>query len=106
MSLLKKLRICKEVTKFLKEKAQRFTFNFKLFLFGSILKNNEALNDVDILIVYSLLEKTTIEEINKLKLDFESYFKTNLDVTILSFNELKETQMLSKIKKYKLIKSQ
>lgn len=45
-----------------------------------------------------------IEEIDKLKLDFENYFKTNLDVTILSYNELKETQLLRKIKKYKLIK--
>ena len=104
MSLLKRLRIRKDVSNFLKEKTQRFTFNFKLFLFGSILKNKKTLNDVDILIVYSLLEKTMIEEIDKLKLDFENYFKTNLDVTILSYNELKETQLLRKIKKYKLIK--
>lgn len=90
---------------------EHFTLNPSLFdsfdhvyIFGSILCFDVCPNDIDLLLVYSVSSPKICEEIDLIKARIEEELHFPVDLTILSQNELIETDFLSRIGKYKLIK--
>lgn len=69
----------------------------EVYIFGSVVKNSKFPNDIDLLLVY---EKYTVEIENEKNTIYEflkTLFKLEIDMTLLSVNELIETRFLEKI---------
>lgn len=77
----------------------------KVYVFGSILKNDKYSNDIDILLLYSSFSANILKNINKIKVIIEQKTFYPVDITALSFEEEKEIGFISKLdKKYVCIK--
>lgn len=69
----------------------------EVYLFGSILDENKVPSDVDILLVYyECLEEIT-EISNRVLSSLEEILNMSVDLTILSMEEVKDTQFLHRI---------
>ena len=71
----------------------------KVYLFGSVLEEESIPNDVDILLIYSEYSYSIIEQINNIKTTLEKSLDLSVDLTVLSVEEVLETQFLKKISK-------
>ena len=93
------------VTKKIFDLKNIFSFFDEVYLFGSVLVSN-APNDIDILLIYQIYSPQVQSELTKVsklinqKLNDEFF----LDFTVLSKNELVETQFLVKTPHYLKIK--
>lgn len=75
-----------------------------VYLFGSILRVDVLPNDIDLLLVYSAFSPTLHDAIDLIKDRLEEELHSPIDLTVLSREELIETDILSRIGKYKQIK--
>lgn len=75
-----------------------------VYLFGSILCVDVLPNDIDLLLVYSAFSPTLHDAIDLIKDRLEEELHSPIDLTVLSREELIETDFLSRIGKYEHIK--
>ena len=72
--------------------------NFEdVYLFGSALYEDKAPNDIDILLVYSQYSSDLIKSLNSIKSILSKIFDIPVDLTVLSNEELEETNFLEKL---------
>lgn len=93
------LKIIKNIREIIEKYKDLFLVYDNVFLFGSVLKNSHEYQDIDMLLVYSK-DFEEIVKINSLLNNIFIEYKLPIDLTILSKNELQETNFLNKIDKY------
>ncbi|ARU48582.1 nucleotidyltransferase domain-containing protein [Sulfurospirillum diekertiae] len=69
----------------------------EVYIFGSIVKNSEFPNDIDLLLVYEEYTKEIENEKNIIDEFLATLFKLEIDITLLSEKELMQTNFLEKI---------
>ena len=69
----------------------------KIYVFGSILKKENYVNDIDLLFVYLEEFDNMVEYSNALAELIEQYLQKPVDLTVLSKTELKETSFLRRL---------
>lgn len=74
-----------------------------VYLFGSLLYNDYS-NDVDMLLVYEKYKPELLYEVERIADEIENVLDLPVDLTVLSLEELYDTEFLSKIKEYRIIK--
>ena len=74
----------------------------RVYLFGSVLDDHKAPNDVDILLIYKQYTTKIIEEISRVLSSLENLLGIAIDLTVLSVEEEKDTQFLNRIKPHVL----
>ena len=68
-----------------------------VYLFGSVLDVDRVPNDIDILLIYDVYTDEVIQKANYVKKLLEEEFEIPVDLTVLSVNEEKEVEFLSRI---------
>lgn len=81
----------------IQENATIFDKFDKVYLFGSVLDDNKFSNDIDLLLIYTSYSDTIRQESNRILNSLESLSGVPVDLTILSIEEERETQFLSRI---------
>lgn len=92
MNILKK-----SILNNLKLKMSLFKNFENVYLFGSVLYEDKAPNDIDILLVYSQYSSDLIRNLNNINSILSKMFAITIDLTVLSLEELKETNFLKKL---------
>ena len=69
----------------------------EVYLFGSVLDDHKEPNDVDILLIYYQFTNKITEEISRVLISLENLLGISVDLTVLSAEEEKDTQFLSRI---------
>ncbi len=92
MNILKK-----SILNNLKLKMSLFKNFENVYLFGSVLYEDKAPNDIDILLVYSQYSSDLIKNLNNINSILSKMFEITIDLTVLSIEELKETNFLKKL---------
>lgn len=103
MNMLEKSTIKNKIIHDVLKEKKLFNRFKNVYLFGSILNNENHLNDVDILLIYSKFNVVINKDAEKIKKHFYETYNLIIDLTILNINELKETKFLEKIKCYNKI---
>ena len=83
---------------------QIFQFFTRVYVFGSVVKNNITPNDVDLLLVYDKYSNEIQSEKDYICSFLEKIFDFHLDLTVLSEKELFQTKFLEKICIYERLK--
>lgn len=104
MILLKKLNKRDKIIKFICQHKELFNVFNEVYLFGSILQEMDKQNDIDLLLVYSQYSENILTSIKMIRTLMENHYKIPIDCTILSENELLNTEFLTKINNYLKIK--
>lgn len=68
-----------------------------IYLFGSMLDVNKFPNDIDILLIYDVYSDEVRQKAHHIKKLLEDEFELPVDLTLLSINEEKEVDFLSRI---------
>ena len=76
----------------------------KVYLFGSILKKKSLMNDIDILLIFSQYTDKLLDDLNIIDSCFKELCGLPIDLTVLSIEEEKDTDFLTKISSYLKIK--
>lgn len=76
----------------------------QVYLFGSVLKNHITPNDIDLLLVYVEYSNEIQSEKDYICSTLEKILNLNVDLVVLSEEELLETKFLDKIGTYKKLK--
>lgn len=93
------------VINLIKENINLFSVFDKVYVFGSILKQDKYSDDIDILLLYSTFSSDIEKSINEIIKYIEQETFYPVDITILSFEEEKEIDFIDKLdKKYICIK--
>ena len=92
MNILKK-----SILNNLKLKISLFKNFENVYLFGSVLYEDKAPNDIDILLVYSQYSSDLIKNLNSINSILSKIFDIPVDLTVLSNEELEETNFLEKL---------
>ncbi len=74
-----------------------FHFFNEVYLFGSSLNNSKYANDIDLLLVYKKYSEQIEHEKKTINSKLENLFRTNIDMTILSEQELEQTKFLERL---------
>lgn len=99
--LLNKSNIIKRII----ENIELFDEFDKVYLFGSILETDKQSNDIDILLLYSAFKTQMQEDASQICKHLESVSGYPVDITILSFQEEKDTKFIDRLNnKYFCIK--
>lgn len=94
-----------EVINIIYEQIDLFASFEKIYLFGSILHSNGYINDIDILLLYEKFSTSILININFVEMYIEQKIQYPVDITVLSFEEEKETKFIDKLnKKYICLK--
>lgn len=75
-----------------------------VYLFGSVLCEDLCPKDIDLLLVYSKYSNQLLNNIHLIRSNLQNEFNEPIDLTVLSFDELEETDFLKRIKLYYQIK--
>ena len=68
-----------------------------IYLFGSILRRESVLNDIDILCIYSCYPDKLVEAVNAIRAILEMELRHPIDLTVLSVNEEKDVGFLKRL---------
>ena len=92
-----RLKSNKEISRLIKQHITLFeNFNY-VYLFGSILDFNKVPNDIDILLIYSERSDKIIHDLNFICSILEKECGLPVDFTVLSIEEERETNFLTRI---------
>ena len=81
----------------IRENVTLFDLFDEVYLFGSVLDGTKKPNDVDLLLIYSDYSDVMIDEIKKISHLLERLIGLAVDLTILSTEEVCDTQFLGRI---------
>ena len=76
----------------------------QIFLFGSAIKEATCPHDIDLLLIYSIYNDGIVENANLILSLLEQELFLPVDLTILSRDELLNTQFLNRIHRYVVLK--
>ena len=92
-----RLKSNKEISRLIKQHITMFeNFNY-VYLFGSLLDVNKVPNDIDILLIYSERSDNIIHDLNFICSILENECGLPVDFTVLSIEEERETNFLTRI---------
>ena len=74
-----------------------FHFFNEVYLFGSAINDSRYFNDIDLLLIYTKYSHRIMIEKKILSKYLEKLFKINIDITILSKEELNQTKFLDRL---------
>lgn len=86
------------VERFIVEHMELFGCFEHVYLFGSILNERNQYNDIDLLVIYEQYSDVIPSEIDCITATLEEMTGVPIDLTALSYEELRETEFLEKIK--------
>lgn len=69
----------------------------KVYIFGSVLEFDKHSNDIDVLLLYSVFSAKIEESIIQINKCLEEISVYPLDVTVLSFEEEKDTNFINRL---------
>lgn len=95
--MLTKLRIIKKIDKLIRGNPILFSAFIDVYLFGSVLSENCIPNDLDILLVYEGDVTRVLERVSDIRIIFEKEIGLIVDMTVLSREEVIETDFLERI---------
>ena len=75
-----------------------------VYLFGSILNGNKYPEDIDLLLVYSEYSNIIIDDMDHIYSALKEKVPLPVDLTVLSFEELIDTDFLGKVMTYLQLK--
>lgn len=75
-----------------------------IYLFGSSINEDAIPHDIDLLLVYSVYHSDISGDIKLISTALESELHMPIDLTVLSTEELKNTDFLNKIESYQKLK--
>ncbi|AYZ74615.1 nucleotidyltransferase domain-containing protein [Fusobacterium necrophorum] len=94
-----------EVINLIKKNTDLFCIFERVYVFGSILKQDKHSNDIDLLLLYLNFSSDISKSINEIKEYIEQKTVYPVDITALSFEEEKEIGFIDKLdKKYVCVK--
>ena len=94
----------KTIIDVLRKNMKLFSSFDSVYLFGSTLINDKVPNDIDVLIVYSEYTNKIKDEVKRISSVLEDICKIPVDLTVLSVQELQDTDFLNKIALYLKLK--
>ena len=86
-----------ELIKLIKMNVDIFYAFEKVYIFGSILKQDCHSNDIDILLLYSKTSPEMLRNVSQIIENIEQKTSYPLDVTVLSFEEEKELHFIDSL---------
>ena len=104
MTILKTSSLKNEVIEYIKNNSKEFCSFENVYLFGSVLNNNKHPEDIDILLIYSQYSDQLLYDIEQIRFKMHKELNMPIDFTVLSKDELKETNLLIRIQQYHRIK--
>lgn len=93
MDMLTELKI----VELIRRNPDLFSAFINVHLFGSVLSENCIPNDLDILLVYDGDATRVLEQVSDIKMIFEKEIGLTMDMTVLSSEEVIETDFLERI---------
>lgn len=97
MDMLIGSRTVNRIVELIRENSDLFVFFESVYLFGSVLNDNIIPNDLDILLVYEGDAMGVLDGVNSIKMIFEKEIGLYVDLTVLSSEEVIETDFLNRI---------
>ncbi len=97
MNMLIKCKLFYKLKEYILSNKTLFGQYEKIYVFGSILKKENYVNDIDLLFVYLEEFDNMVECSNALAELIEQYLQKPVDLTVLSKTELKETSFLRRL---------
>ena len=104
MALLENESIIKKINEFVNLNRDIFFIFSNVYIFGSIIKNKKYPHDVDLLLIYNNFSDNIINNSNIISSKLQQELNMYVDLTLLNYDELKQTDFLKKIRKYIKIK--
>ena len=86
------------VTSLLREHISLFSSFERIYLFGSVLVSDIANNDIDILLIYIDYSDKLLDALTSISDCLDKKTGKQIDLTVLSEREEKETNFLAKLK--------
>lgn len=97
MDMLTESRTVNKIIELIRENSGLFFLFKSAYLFGSVLNNNIIPNDLDILLVYEGDAMRVLDGVSDVRMIFEKEIGLYVDLTVLSSEEVVETDFLSRI---------
>ena len=104
MSSLEISMLKNKVIEYITTNLKDFNAFDNVYLFGSVLSEDLYPKDIDLLLVYSQHSNQLLNNIHLIRSNLQNEFKETIDLTVLSFDELEETDFLRRIKQYYQLK--
>ena len=92
------------IVEYLKININLFTDFDEVYIFGSLIKQKEYIIDIDILLIYSPSANYINGIVKSINKELSKTFDVPFDFTVLTKNELNDTDFLNKINDYVKIK--
>ena len=92
------------VLEFILQHISLFHYFDHVYLFGSMLDKNKSPGDIDLLLIYSEYSTDMLDSIGHICFLLEDTFHLPVDLTVLSFEELIDTDFLRKVISYYKLK--
>lgn len=97
MHMLTESRTVNKIVELIRENTDLFVFFESVYLFGSVLNGNIIPNDLDILLVYEGDAMRVLDGVSKIRMILETEIGLYVDLTVLSREEVIETDFLKRI---------
>lgn len=93
-----------DILVFLLQHISLFRLFNQAYLFGSVLNENKYPEDIDLLLIYSKYSDNILDDMGCICSLLEETFHLPVDLTVLSYEELIDTDFLEKIVTYYKLK--
>ncbi len=100
MDLSEKIYKRNNILNFLFQHTSLFRCFEHAYLFGSVLREDKYPGDMDLLLIYSEYSDNILNDMERIQSLLEGIFHLPVDLTVLSFEELTDTDFLRKILTY------
>lgn len=102
MDILTGSRTVNKVVELIRVNSDLFSIFHRVYLFGSVLNEKTIPNDLDILLVYEGDAMRVLDRVSDVRMIFEKEIGLYVDLTVLSSEEIVETDFLKRIKHLKV----
>ncbi|MDR0913750.1 MAG: nucleotidyltransferase domain-containing protein [Oscillospiraceae bacterium] len=86
-----------KITYLINQHIELFNSFNNIYLFGSLLSAEKNPNDIDILLIYSEFSNNIIDDLNIIYSSFANLSGFQIDLTVLSVEEEKDTNFLKRL---------
>lgn len=97
MDMLTESRTVNKIVELIRDNSDLFSFFKSVYLFGSVLNSNIIPNDLDILLVYEGDAMRVLDGVSDIRMILEKEIGLYVDLTVLSSEEVIETDFLRRI---------
>lgn len=97
MDILTNSKIRNDVKEIIRQNIELFNDFDNVYLFGSILDEENTPNDIDLLLIYSIYSHDIVNHLTAIRFVLEKEIRLPLDLTVISVEEEKEIKFLNKL---------